>query len=171
MGEDLHVSRSLRRTMNSGRLRVEIDNQFTQVLAGCADRRSGTWLTDEMMSAYTLLHRMGHAHSFEVYEGANLVGGLYGVQVGGLFAAESMFHRVTDASKVALVCAVTSLFSAGFALFDVQFLTPHLASLGTTVIPRCEYLARLRRVKQYPIEWATVEQQLRAQFPALAADG
>ena len=93
------------------------------------------------------LHERGHAHSFEVWDGERLVGGLYGVQVGAFFAAESMFHRVTNASKLALISAVRALFGAGVELFDVQFLTPHLVSLGAHAIPRRDYLARLDRAK------------------------
>lgn len=165
--DHLHVSRSLRRTLQSGRFHVQIDHRFAQVLDGCADRPEGTWITEDMKRAYTMLHRMGYAHSFEVYRSDNLVGGLYGVQVGGAFAAESMFHRATDASKVALVCAVTSLFSAGFSLFDVQFETPHLRSMGATVIQRREYLAQLQSVRSATIDWALVCEQLRTNFPAL----
>jgi leucyl/phenylalanyl-tRNA--protein transferase len=100
-----------------------------------------------MVRAYAALHELGHAHSIEVWKEKKLVGGLYGVQRGGLFAAESMFHRVRDASKVALVVSVQSLFQAGIRLFDVQLLTPHLRSLGAREISRVEYLERLSRVR------------------------
>jgi leucyl/phenylalanyl-tRNA--protein transferase len=96
-----------------------------------------------MLEAYVRLHELGHAHSIEVWRGNELVGGLYGVQRGALFAAESMFHRETNASKLALVSAVQTLFAAGTTLFDVQFLTPHLASLGTHTMRRAEYLERV----------------------------
>ena len=109
----------------------------------CGDRPGGTWILPEMIDAYVRLHRTGHAHSIEVWEGATLAGGLYGIQRGALFAAESMFHRSTDASKVALVYAVRSLFLAGTRLFDVQLLTSHLASMGAIEVPRREYLGRL----------------------------
>lgn len=109
-----------------------------------------------MRAAYLQLHELGHAHSFEVWAGKELVGGLYGVQVGALFAAESMFHRSTDASKIALVAAATALFASSFQLFDVQFETPHLASLGVTVIPRKAYLASLSSAQACPIAWQTV---------------
>jgi leucyl/phenylalanyl-tRNA--protein transferase len=95
-----------------------------------------------MLAAYVRLHELGHAHSLEVWQGERLVGGVYGVQVGGLFAAESMFHRATDMSKVALVALVRSLFAAGIELLDVQFVTDHLATLGAFAIPRREYCRR-----------------------------
>src|SRR5512142_2282005 len=114
---NLHVSRSLRRRIQSGTFELRVDGDFAGVIDGCADRAEGTWITEDMRSAYLALHRRGEAHSFEVLREKELVGGLYGVQVGALFAAESLFHRATDASKVALVCAVTSLFAVGCSFF------------------------------------------------------
>ncbi len=142
--QNLHVSRSLRRSLR--RFDVRFDTAFEQVVAGCADRRRpGRWITPKMASAYRRLHRLGHAHSVEVFRDERLVGGLYGVEVGGLFAGESMFHLVTDASKVALVALVRVLDSDGDTrrLVDVQWRTPHLATLGVIEIPRREYLRRL----------------------------
>jgi leucyl/phenylalanyl-tRNA--protein transferase len=139
----LHVSRSLRRVLKSGQFRVTYDTDFENVMRCCGDRPGGTWILPDMIDAYVRLHDDGYAHSFEVWEGEALVGGLYGVQRGALFAAESMFHRSTDASKVALVYAVRSLFGAGMALFDVQLLTAHLASMGAMEITRSDYLSRL----------------------------
>jgi leucyl/phenylalanyl-tRNA--protein transferase len=147
---------------------VSADQDFAGVLDGCADRAEGTWITQDMRNAYLALHGLGHAHSIEVYQGNELVGGLYGVQVGRLFAAESMFHRATDASKVALVRAVVSLFSAGFTLFDVQFLTPHLASLGATLMPRRQYLAAVTAAAAQAVPWAAVLEQLSGPFPTAA---
>jgi len=141
--EHLHVSRSLRRVLRAKRFEVSYDRAFHEVMLECGrERESGTWILPEMVDAYTTLHELGHAHSVEVWLGGALVGGLYGVRRGALFAAESMFHRATDASKVALVSALEHFFAAGITLFDVQFLTPHLASLGAYEIPRSEYLAR-----------------------------
>lgn len=140
---DLHVSRSLGRTMNHGRFRLTCDAAFEAVMRGCADRPEGTWISEDMIEAYVELHRLGHAHSVEVWLGAELVGGIYGVQRGALFAAESMFHRETDASKVALVVCARSLFSRGVELFDVQLTTPHLVRMGATEIPRRRYLERV----------------------------
>jgi leucyl/phenylalanyl-tRNA---protein transferase len=151
-GERLHVSRSMERVLRQARFRVSFDTAFEAVMRACGDERDeGTWILPEMISAYVELHRRGHAHSFEVWDGERLVGGLYGVQLGGFFAAESMFHRSTNASKVALICAVRSLFGAGVGLFDVQFLTPHLSSLGAHVIPRSAYLSRLEQARQLPV--------------------
>lgn len=141
--ERLHVSRSLRRVLRSGRFSLSFDRAFRRVMLECGrERESGTWILPEMVEAYCALHALGHAHSVEVWHGEQLVGGLYGVQRGALFAAESMFHRERDASKVALVSAVERLFAVGIALFDVQFLTPHLESLGAYEITRADYLGR-----------------------------
>lgn len=138
-----HESRSLRRSRRTGGYRVTIDAAFARVVEGCADRAEGTWITAELAHAYERLHRLGWARSIEVWREDALVGGLYGVAIGGFFAAESMFHRVTDASKVALAALVEELRAGGFALLDVQFRTPHLASLGVVEIRRAEYLLRL----------------------------
>jgi leucyl/phenylalanyl-tRNA--protein transferase len=113
-------------------------------MAGCADRPEGTWITPQMTAAYLELHELGWVHSIDVWAGERLAGGLYGIAIGGFFAAESMFHREADASKVALAELVERLARGGFALLDVQFVTPHLASLGARAITRDEYLARLR---------------------------
>lgn len=141
----VHVSRSLRRLLKRGDFRVTFDAAFETVMRECGRRDVGTWIIAEMIEAYVELHRRGHAHSFEVWAKGDLVGGLYGVHRGALFAAESMFHRATDASKVALVYATNSLFFAGIELFDVQLLTSHLASMGAEEIPRSDYIARVRR--------------------------
>jgi leucyl/phenylalanyl-tRNA---protein transferase len=142
--DGLRVSRRLARTLRSERFGVTFDRAFNEVLRGCADRPGeGTWITPEMSAAYQELHRLGHAHSVEVWQGEVLAGGLYGVAVGGLFAGESMFTRVRDASKVALVFLVQRLRERGFRLFDIQLLTEHTARLGAIEIPRAEYLRRL----------------------------
>jgi leucyl/phenylalanyl-tRNA--protein transferase len=124
---------------------VTVNRAFGEVIRGCADRPlEGTWITPEMVEAYEELHRLGHAHSVETWAGEELAGGLYGVAVGGLFAAESMFHRRRDASKVALAFLVSRLRERGFRLLDTQMSTPHTARLGAVEIPRAEYLRRLR---------------------------
>ena len=143
--DGLRVSRSLRRSVR--RLDVRMNTRFREVMEACGDpRRPGAWINRDFVDAYERLHDLGWAHSIEVYEPAtdDLVGGLYGVQVGQLFAGESMFHTATDASKVALVHVVDWLRATGATLFDVQWQTPHLASLGVIEIPRNEYLSRLR---------------------------
>lgn len=142
--EHLHVSRSMRRELRSGGFGVTFDQAFEEVMLECGrERDEGTWITPEMVEAYVDLHRHGHAHSVEVWRDGELCGGLYGVQRGALFAAESMFHRTANASKVALISAVRSFFAAGIELFDVQFVTEHLATLGAFTMPRREYLRRL----------------------------
>jgi leucyl/phenylalanyl-tRNA--protein transferase len=145
--DGLRVSRRLARTVRSGRFHVTINRAFPAVIEGCARRDSadGVWITRDMAAAYERLHRLGHAHSVEVWHGPDLAGGLYGVGIGGFFAGESMFSRVRDASKVALVFLMERLRDAGFQLFDVQFINPHTASLGATEVPRAEYLRRLRQ--------------------------
>ncbi len=154
----LHVSRSLRRVLRQGRFRVSFDRAFSRVMRECGRKRSGgTWIVAEMIEAYSLLHHLGHAHSFEVWQGDELVGGLYGVQRGGLFAAESMFHRVTDASKVALVTSISSLFARGITLYDVQFVTPHLSSLGAYEVARSEYLSRLEHAVRLTVSLDDLE--------------
>lgn len=146
--ERLHVSRSLARELRRGRFRVTFDHAFEHVMVECgSERDEGTWITPDMLAAYVELHRRGHAHSFEAWSGERLVGGLYGVQRGGLFAAESMFHRETNASKVVLATAVRTSFAAGIELFDVQFLTPHLESLGAYEVRRVDYLARVAEAR------------------------
>ena len=142
--EGLHVSRSLRRSVR--RFEITVDTAFEAVLEGCADpARDGRWITPEIAAAYGRLHRLGWAHSVEVWDGEELAGGLYGVAVAGLFAGESMFHRATDASKVALVALFEMVRADGDPrrLVDVQWRTDHLASLGVVDVPRREYRRRL----------------------------
>jgi leucyl/phenylalanyl-tRNA---protein transferase len=159
--EHLHVSRSLRRTLRSGRFEVTFDRAFSEVISACAsNREGGTWILPEMMLAYNQLHQLGHAHSFEVWHAGKLVGGLYGVRRGGLFAAESMFHVVTDASKVALAVSIDTLFRAGIRVFDVQFVTEHLASLGAYSIEREDYLGRLAAVTALQVPPSTISAEL-----------
>src|SRR6516165_8330974 len=142
--DGLHVSRRLARTIRSGKFRVTANSAFAAVLRGCADRPGGTWLTREMILAYQRLHRLGIAHSVETWLGNELAGGIYGVALGGLFAGESMFARVSDASKVALVFLFERLRQRGYQLFDTQVLTGHTGRMGGIEIPRRDYLVRLR---------------------------
>ena len=143
--DGFHVSRSLARVIRKGVFRVTRDTAFQRVMQGCAARAPGrrsTWITPEFIEAYTQLHEQGHAHSVECWQGPRLAGGIYGVAIGGLFAGESMFHRVNDASKVALHHLVRHLRGRGFALFDIQMVTPATQPLGAIEIPRREYLQR-----------------------------
>jgi leucyl/phenylalanyl-tRNA--protein transferase len=147
----MRVSRSLRRARE--RFEVTVDTSFEAVLAGCADpRRDGRWITPAVAEAYAGLCRLGWAHSVEVWRDGELVGGLYGVAIGGLFAGESMFHRATDASKVALLGLRELLIADGEGrrLLDVQWLTPHLASLGAVEVPRTAYLRLLSAALEAP---------------------
>lgn len=138
-----HISRSLSRTIASGQFRVTFDQAFGAVMAGCADRPE-TWISPTILRVYDTLHRQGHAHSVEVWEGDTLVGGVYGVALGAAFFGESMFSTRTDASKVALAYLVDRLNIGGFRLFDTQFLTPHLASLGAVEVSRATFRKHLR---------------------------
>ena len=147
--DGLRVSRSLRRSCP--RFDVRVDTAFEAVVDGCADpSRSGRWITPSIRDAYVRLHRLGWAHSVEAWDGDGLAGGLYGVAVGGLFAGESMFSRRTDASKVALVGLVDRLRDGGASLLDVQWVTPHLASLGAVEVTRADYLGRLAEAIALP---------------------
>jgi len=139
-----HVSRSLARTLRKGGDEITFDRAFRAVITACAKtRRPGGWISPEFITAYTALHEAGHAHSVECWRAGELVGGVYGVAVGGLFAGESMFHRADDASKVALFHLVGRLRERGFTLFDTQMVTPVTRQLGATEISRAAYLRRL----------------------------
>lgn len=143
--DSLHVSTRLARRVRSGIFDVSINQAFARVIADCARPRSpesGTWITPGLLKSYIELHQAGHAHSVEVWKQGELVGGVYGMAMGGYFSAESMFHRATDASKVALVHLVQHLRERGFTLLDVQVPSNHLKSLGATTISRDVFLAR-----------------------------
>jgi len=145
--DGLHVSRSLRRSIP--RFEIRMDTLFTEVVRACGDpSRPGRWITSPIVDAYTTLFDLGWGHSVEVYEGGELVGGLYGLRIERFFAGEAMFHTSTDASKVALVALVGWLNDTGAELLDVQWVTDHLATLGAVAIPRAEYLARLQSATQ-----------------------
>ena len=142
--DGFHISRSLARRMRRGGYHITVDRDFVGVVDGCADRVE-TWINDEIRDLYLALHDHGHAHSLEVWEDETLIGGVYGVVLGAAFFGESMFSRRTDASKIALAYLVDRLKQGGFILFDTQFLTDHLASLGGVEITRAEYHRRLER--------------------------
>jgi leucyl/phenylalanyl-tRNA--protein transferase len=150
--DGLRVTRSLRASVR--RMEVRVDTAFEEVVAACADpSRDSGWIDDDVMEAYTGLHELGWAHSVETWVDGELVGGLYGVAIGGLFAGESMFHRVRDASKVALVGLVDLLHDEHVKrrLLDVQWQTPHLASLGVVTVSRTSYLDRLAEALEVPL--------------------
>jgi leucyl/phenylalanyl-tRNA--protein transferase len=146
--ETFRASRSLRKSIRRAGWTFTIDRDFEGVMRACAERtqdRPSTWISEDFVVAYTELYRRGNAHSVEVYDGAELIGGLYGVTFGGFFGGESMFHRRTDASKAAVAHLVDHLRERGFLLLDAQVPNPHLLSLGAVEIPRREYLERLRK--------------------------
>ena len=158
--DGLHVSRRVMRRLRRGEFQFSINRAFEAVVEGCAapratDHDDDVWLTLSLQRAYGTLHDLGYAHSVEVWRDGQLVGGVFGVAIGGLFAGESMFYRVTDASKAALVALVTRLNERGYSLFDVQWTNAHTRSLGAIDIPRTQYLVRLevalsRRVRFAP---------------------
>jgi leucyl/phenylalanyl-tRNA--protein transferase len=139
-----HLSRSLRRRILRGGFEIRIDGDFAGTVAACA-ARTETWISAPLFAAYLDLNALGHARSVEVWQDNRLVGGVFGVTMAGAFFGESMFSRVPDASKIALAWTIDRLRLGGFALFDTQFITPHLASLGAEEIPRADYLRRLSR--------------------------
>jgi len=139
-----HVPSSLRRTIRRGGFAISVDRAFGEVVRQCA-ARPGVWLTPKLIAVYEEMHRRGQAHSLEVWVGGALAGGIFGVHLGGAFFAESKFHRVTDMSKVALVTLLERLRDAGFALFDVQYWTPHLAQFGAIEVSTGEYRRLLQQ--------------------------
>jgi leucyl/phenylalanyl-tRNA--protein transferase len=144
--DNFHISHRLARRLKRGEFQFTINLAFSSVVEGCAAPRGvddDCWLTLSMQNAYLTMHELGHAHSVEVWQNGRLVGGLFGMAIGGLFAAESMFHRVTDASKAALAFLVEHLQNRGYSLLDVQWTNSHTRSLGATDIARVEYVARL----------------------------
>jgi leucyl/phenylalanyl-tRNA--protein transferase len=144
--DDFHIPSRLARVVRSGRFEIRIDHGFETVMRACAAREDddGTWISETILECYVALHRLGIAHSVEAWQGGELVGGLYGVHLGGAFFGESMFHRATDASKVALVALVDRMRRRSFRLLDIQWVTPHLEQFGAIEIPRDEYLAQLK---------------------------
>ena len=144
--EQFHVSHSLAKIIRKGVFHITIDRTFSDVMNGCAASVPGrrtTWITREFLKGYTQLHEQGHAHSLECWQDDKLVGGIYGVAIGGFFAGESMFHRVSNASKIALYYLIEHLRQRRFTLFDIQMLTSITESLGAIQIPRVQYLKRL----------------------------
>lgn len=154
--DGLHISKSLAKAMRREPFEVTVDRAFDRVMEGCAEPRGNgesTWITRGFFEAYGRLYREGRAHSVECWRGGELVGGIYGVAAGALFAGESMFHRADDASKIALVMLARLLAQKGFRLFDVQMVTPATSALGAVAIPRAEYLERLAVAVAEPDRW------------------
>jgi leucyl/phenylalanyl-tRNA--protein transferase len=160
--DSLRVSRRLARRLKRGEFQFSVDRAFSAVVEACAaprrdDGEDDVWLTLSMQNAYQTLHEMGYAHSVEVWQDSWLVGGLFGVAIGGLFAGESMFHRVTDASKAALAALMPYLARRGYTLFDVQWTNAHTRSLGAIDIPRATYQARLADAIEQPVTFRSVK--------------
>jgi leucyl/phenylalanyl-tRNA---protein transferase len=156
--ERFHVPARLARVLRNGRFQIEIDRDFEAVIRACAeadrdDEDAGTWIDDEIVESYCALHRAGLAHSVEAWQGGRLAGGVYGVAIGGAFFGESMFHHVTDASKVALAALVDRLRTRGYRLLDVQWVTPHLERFGAIEIPRRRYLKLLEEALTTDVEF------------------
>ena len=171
--DDFHLSRRLLRTLLSGTFTVTADHDFPTVIEGCAapaPGREDTWINPQIERLFTRLHRMGYAHSVETWQSEEIVGGLYGVAIGGVFFGESMFSRATDASKVALAHLVARLRLGGFRLLDTQFVTTHLTQFGAHAIPRADYKARLADAVATPAQWlpAPDPAALEAEFRAMA---
>ena len=154
LDERFHVPHGLRRALKKCPFEITFDRAFkAAVMVECGKREEGTWISRQIIESYCRLHKLGHAHSVEVRQKDELVGGLYGVQIGGAFFGESMYHRVTDASKVALVTLVERLRQRGFVLLDTQWQTPHLKQFGTREIPRADYLRILQHAITIPCKF------------------
>lgn len=149
----VHIGRTMKRVINQHKFEISVNLAFNQVIAACANERSntGTWITDEMQQAYGELHRLGHAHSVEVWQHGQLVGGIYGIGLGKLFCGESMFHRVTNASKIAFIALCQHFEQHGGALIDAQIPNPHLTTLGVRSQPRVDFLAQAANLCQQTI--------------------
>ncbi|MGB5623030.1 MAG: leucyl/phenylalanyl-tRNA--protein transferase [Gammaproteobacteria bacterium] len=172
---ELHISRRLGRRLRGDSYAVSVDKNFAEVVAGCADRGPGigTWITPAMARAYLRLHRLGHAHSLEVWQGESLVGGIYGVALGRVFFAESMFSAATDASKIALACLSRLLERHRFRIIDCQLSSAHLASLGSHEMPRLEFVEHIRvwcNEPAAPMHWAQAPVAPRHLFDGGAGD-
>jgi leucyl/phenylalanyl-tRNA---protein transferase len=150
--DKFHIPHGLRRTEAKAIFETRIDERFGEVIRACAKRRD-TWINTEIIESYERLHKLGHAHSIEAWQAGKLVGGLYGVAIGGAFFGESMFHRKTDASKIALLALVKHLRAKKFVLLDTQWVTPHLVQFGAIEIPRGHYLKLLKRAVDLPREF------------------
>lgn len=148
-----HVAKSLQRTVRQKKFEVTFDRDFPSVIRACAKTHGDTWISKEIINAYSLLHAEGHVHSIEARFGGKLAGGLYGVHVGGAFFGESMFHLATDSSKIALVALVEHLRARGFALLDTQWMTPHLERFGTMLVSKEAYLRMLEDAVKMNVTW------------------
>jgi leucyl/phenylalanyl-tRNA--protein transferase len=151
----LHVPKKLRRTIMKQPYQITFDRAFEAVMRGCADVRPDTWINDDIIALYTALHKQGYAHSVEAWQEEKLVGGVYGISMGGAFFGESMFSTATDASKITLVYLVARLWRQGFELLDTQFVNDHLKQFGVYEIPRDEYHRRLKKALAKEDQWSS----------------
>lgn len=151
----LHISRSLKKYMARGKFAISRNSAFVEVIKACANRENGdeTWITSDMIEAYTQLHQLGHAHSLEVWDGDSLIGGIYGLEIGRIFCGESMFSRAKNGSKIALVYLCQHMINRGFKLLDCQLVNPHLMSMGAESIPRNTFLSMLYNYRDQKISW------------------
>ncbi len=168
--DSFHIPTRLARAVRSGRFDIHVDRAFEDVMRACAEREDddGTWISESIIECYVTLHRLGIAHSVETWRGDELVGGLYGVHLGGAFFGESMFHRATDASKVALVALVDRLRRRNFRLLDIQWVTPHLEQFGAIEIPQEEYLGLLRKALKKDSVLVVLSSGSKVQRPSLS---
>ena len=165
---NLHISRSLRKSLRTQDFEVSADRAFDDVIQRCAESRNareGTWITSGMQEAYCTLHRMGYAHSVETWQNGQLVGGLYGLAIGKAFFGESMFSQITDASKTALVALTASLTTGGYHFIDCQVVSEHLNSLGAKAVPRYRFSSELKQAVEIPVNetpwnWTTAAREL-----------
>lgn len=147
-----NIPRSVRKLVRDGRFEIRIDTSFEQVMRACAEREE-TWISEEIIEVYTALFEAGYGHSVEAWENGALVGGLYGVAIGGAFFGESMFSRISGTSKVALATLILRLEAAGFSLLDSQYITPHLVQFGAIEVPRLEYMALLENALEIDVSF------------------
>ena len=157
--ETLHISSRLRRLLRQQPYQIKTDSDFNGVVKACAEPRGdgGTWITEEMIDAYTLLHEQGRAHCVEVWDGSDLVGGIYGVHVGGIFCGESMFSRVDNGSKIAIAHLCQWMIAEGLEFLDCQLVNPHLLTLGAITMPRADFLARLHSIRDRQHRWSLTD--------------
>ena len=155
----LNISRRLLRLLRQQPYQIKTDSAFNEVVKACAEPRGdgGTWITEEMMDAYTALHEQGQAHCVEVWDGSDLVGGIYGVHIGGIFCGESMFSRVDNGSKIAIAHLCQWMAAEGLELLDCQMINPHLLSLGAISMPRSDFLIRLRNIRDRQHKWSLTD--------------
>jgi len=156
---ELHISKSLGKQLRKNNYQVSLNKAFEAVINACARRKSdqGTWINQDMIEAYSELHKMDRAHSVEVWDGDSLIGGIYGIEVGGLFCGESMFSRQPNASKIALTYICNYMINIGIKMIDCQLVNDHLLSLGAKAISRDDFLSDLKRLRDHKVQWTTAK--------------